>query len=132
LGVGSVEDLFKLGRMQEQAELAVKGAQAVPPAYMDRYFGQQLRRLQAKEDEISARAQDLVTKEKNLRAGKLSDDGGEAKKQAEELQRKEEELRRREEKLEADAAARAASLEVRGHICLSLRTREPVLKECEC
>ena len=93
---------------------------------------QQLRRLQAKEDEISARAQDLVTKEKNLRAGKLSDDGSEAKKQAEELQRKEEELRRREEKLEADAAARAASLEARGHICLSLRTREPVLKECEC
>ena len=132
MGVGSVEDLFKLGRMQEQAELAVKGAQAVPPAYMDRYFGQQLRRLQAKEDEISARAQDLVTKEKNLRAGKLSDDGGEAKKQAEELQRKEEELRRREEKLEADAAARAASLEVRGHICLSLRTRARVLKECEC
>ncbi len=114
MGVGSVEDLFKLGRMQEQAELAVKGAQAVPPAYMDRYFGQQLRRLQAKEDEISARAQDLVTKEKNLRAGKLSDDGVEAKKQVEELQRKEEELRRREEKLEADAAARAASLEVRG------------------
>jgi hypothetical protein len=98
--------------MQEQAELAVKGAQAVPPAYMDRYFGQQLRRLQAKEDEISSRAQDLVTKEKNLRAGKVSEDDGEYKKQAEELKRREEELRSREEKLEADAAARVATLEV--------------------
>ena len=38
----------------------------------DRYFGQQLRRLQSKEEEISARAQELVTKEKNLRAGKIS------------------------------------------------------------
>jgi hypothetical protein len=119
VSVCSIEELFKLGRMQEQAELAVKGAQAVPAAYMDRYFGQQLRRLQAKEDEISSRAQDLVTKEKNLRAGKVSEDDGEYKKQAEELKRREEELRGREEKLEADAAARVATFEVLDPLHLS-------------
>ena len=112
--------------MQEQADLAVKGAQAVPPSYMDRYFGQQLRRLQAKEDEIAQRAQDLVTKEKNIRAGKVGEDDGEAKKvsedikrreeevrrHAEDLKRREDELRRRDDKLESDAKARAAALEV--------------------
>jgi hypothetical protein len=30
----SIEELFKLPRMQEQAELAVKAAQAVPAPYM--------------------------------------------------------------------------------------------------
>ena len=130
VSVCSIEELFKLGRMQEQAELAVKGAQAVPTAYMDRYFGQQLRRLQAKEDEISSRAQDLVTKEKNLRAGKVSEDDGEYKKQAEELKRREEELRSREEKLEADAAARVAILEVLDPLDLSpLHTHARALKE---
>ena len=130
VSVCSIEELFKLGRMQEQAELAVKGAQAVPPAYMDRYFGQQLRRLQAKEDEISSRAQDLVTKEKNLRAGKVSEDDAEYKKQAEELKRREEELRSREEKLEADAAARVAILEVLDPLDLSpLHPHARALKE---
>jgi hypothetical protein len=126
----SVEDLFKLPRMQEQAELAVKGAQAVPPNYMDRYFGQQLRRLQAKEDEIAARAQELVTKEKGLRAAKGGADDDEAlKKQAEELRHKEEDLRRRQDKLEADAKARAASLDA--EVRASLEAREASLKARE-
>ena len=132
----SIEELFKLPRMQEQAELAVKGAQAVPPLYMDRYFGQQLRRLQAKEDEIASRAQELVTKEKNVRAGKVSEDDAEAKKlaedlkkQAEDLRRREEDVRRREDKLETEARARAAALEaeVRG----SYESKEKALKARE-
>lgn len=126
----SIEELFKLPRMQEQAELAVKGAQAVPPTYMDRYFGQQLRRLQAKEDEIAARAQELVTKEKGLRVAKGGADEDEAnKKQAEELKLKEDELRRRQERLEADAKARVASLEA--EMRASLEAREASLKARE-
>jgi len=124
-----IEDLFKLPRMLEQAELAVKGAQAVPPTYMDRYFGQQLRRLQAKEDEIAARAQELVSKEKGLRTGKGGDDDEAGKKQAEELRQKEEELRRREAKVEADAKARAAALEA--EVRSSLDAREAALKARE-
>ena len=145
-----IEDLFKLPRMQEQAELAVKGAQAVPPSYMDRYFGQQLRRLQAKEEEIAARAQELVTKEKNLRAGgaagKAGGSGGaaagegeiaareeEVRRKEEELRRKEEELRRKEDKLDADARARrdAAEEEVRAAAEARVRAREEALRAQE-
>lgn len=121
----SIEELFKLPRMQEQAELAVKAAQAVPALYMDRYFGQQLRRLQAKEDEIAQRAQDLVTKEKNLRGGKATDDD----KLPDDLKRREDDLRRREEKLEADFKARAAALEAEARG--SLESRETALKARE-
>lgn len=94
----SIEDLFKLPKMQEQAEIAVRNASAVPAQYVDRYFSSQMRRLQAKEEEISSRAQDLVNKEKELRGAKYVD-SDEIKKREEDLKKKDEELKKKDKEL---------------------------------
>eukprot|EP00960_Hanusia_phi_P001607 46340-Hanusia_phi.AAC.9 len=137
----SIEDLFKLPKMQEQAEIAVRNASAVPAQYVDRYFSSQMRRLQAKEEEISSRAQDLVNKEKELRGAKYMD-SEEIKKREEDLKKKDEDLKKRERELSdmsssyqermrnleaREKAVSAPDLEVSSDIARQILAREEAL-----
>ena len=53
----SVAELLRLPRMQEQADVVMRNATGVPQPYLDRYFASHMRRLQQKEDELTARSQ---------------------------------------------------------------------------
>ena len=62
----SVEDLLRLPRLQEEAEMVMRNATAVPPVYLDRYFASQMKRLVGKEEELNTRALELAAREKEL------------------------------------------------------------------
>jgi len=92
---------------------------------MDRYFGQQLRRLQAKEDEIAQRAQELVTKEKTLRGGKMADDDKDKDKVSDDF-------KRREVHLPCPSAPLFSSAPLSSHIPLHAAWLVPALRCCRC
>jgi hypothetical protein len=107
----SVEDLLRLPRLQEEAEMVMRNATAVPPVYLDRYFATQMKRLTGKEEELNARALELAAREKEVareRAAGGAGGGGsggaagvaaaaaEADRREAEVQQRETEARRRE------------------------------------
>jgi serine/threonine protein kinase len=102
----SVEDLLRLPRLQEEAEMVMRNATAVPPVYLDRYFATQMKRLASKEEELNARALELAAREKELmRERPAGGSGGaagvaaaaaEADRREAEVQQRETEARRRE------------------------------------
>lgn len=118
----SVDELLKMPRMQELAEVSMKTAMSVPQPYLDRYFSSQMKRLEQKEAELTQRSSDLAAKEKDMRSGGAGGAGGasegevsrregevsrregEAGSRERDLERREAELRRREREVE-DARA---------------------------
>ena len=95
----SVEDLLRLPRLQEEAEMVMRSATAVPPMYLDRYFAGQMKRLAGKEEELNARALELAAREKEARERPGSGSGGAAAAAAaaaESAERREAEALRRE------------------------------------
>jgi len=109
----SVEDLLRMPRMQELAEVSMKTAMSVPQPYLDRYFSSQMKRLEQKEAELNQRSTELAAKEKEKRPGGGGtgvSDAEVAKRESQvsarerELERKEAELRRREREVD-DAKA---------------------------
>jgi NIMA (never in mitosis gene a)-related kinase 2 len=72
----SVQDLLRLPRLQEEAEMVVRSATAVPPVYLDRYFAAQMKRLACREEELNARAVELTAWEKDLSRDRPATAGG--------------------------------------------------------
>lgn len=114
----SVEDLLRMPRMQELAEVSMKTAMSVPQPYLDLYFSSQMKRLEQKEAELTQRSTELAAKEKEKRSSGGSGSSGSGVSDAEvakrenevrarerEVERKEAELKRREREMDDAKAA---------------------------